>query len=223
MSSFDPNFLDEMRIRHLLRDDKEFALREEKRKKFHQELRKSFPLLWRNGEREGVPSSLATSQEHDYYAMPSTDPGWNELIWETSKQLNELIEQITGIFPISKLPFASQVKEKFGVLRFYCDGHWDEYPNDFDKSFHGVIAAAEQKSTLICENCSKPGAVRHHSPYTPEEKLSLIKCRCDFCWINDALETAKFALQSKRTKNGDKDYYSKRVEKLANMLEVLKE
>ena len=47
---------------------------------------------------------------------------------------------------------ASQIKEKFGELRFYYDGG-DDY-------VRGVAAMAEQMSTVTCETCGKPGKLR---------------------------------------------------------------
>jgi len=47
---------------------------------------------------------------------------------------------------------ATQVKEKFGTLRFYYDGG-DEY-------IHGLVAMAESMSAVTCEVCGTPGQVR---------------------------------------------------------------
>ena len=46
-------------------------------------------------------------------------------------------------------PVASQVKEKFGGLRFYIDGA-DDYVS-------GVISMAESMSYRTCEYCGSPG------------------------------------------------------------------
>ena len=46
-------------------------------------------------------------------------------------------------------PVASQVKEKFGGLRFYIDGA-DDYVN-------GVVSMAESMSYRTCEYCGSPG------------------------------------------------------------------
>ena len=46
-------------------------------------------------------------------------------------------------------PVASQVKEKFGGLRFYIDGA-DDYVS-------GVVSMAESMSYRTCENCGSPG------------------------------------------------------------------
>ena len=44
---------------------------------------------------------------------------------------------------------ASQVKEKFGTLRFYYEGG-DDY-------VFGVVSMAESMSGVTCETCGKPG------------------------------------------------------------------
>lgn len=48
-----------------------------------------------------------------------------------------------------KIPVASQIKEKFGTLRFYVDGATDEHYN--------FIRFAESMSFRTCETCGAPG------------------------------------------------------------------
>ena len=50
---------------------------------------------------------------------------------------------------------ASQVKEKFGGLRFYVDGHNDRVS--------GMITMAESMSYRTCEVCGKPGRPRRYA------------------------------------------------------------
>lgn len=47
---------------------------------------------------------------------------------------------------------AQQVKEKFGTLRFYCDGG--------DDATHGMISLAESMSGMLCEECGNRGKTR---------------------------------------------------------------
>ena len=47
---------------------------------------------------------------------------------------------------------ATQVKEKYGTLRFYYTGG-DDYIN-------GVVAMAEYMSRVTCETCGAPGEIR---------------------------------------------------------------
>lgn len=58
------------------------------------------------------------------------------------REVPELIEQVV----------ATQVKEKFGTLRFYYQGG-DDY-------IRGLEAMAESMTSKTCENCGCPGVVR---------------------------------------------------------------
>jgi len=56
----------------------------------------------------------------------------------------------------------SQVKEKFGTLRFYYD-----YGDDY---IAGMVRFAEYQSGSICEECGEPGTLDHSG---------WITCRCE--------------------------------------------
>jgi len=43
-----------------------------------------------------------------------------------------------------------QIKEKYGTLRLYSSGRYDDYTA-------GVIAMAERASAMTCETCGQPG------------------------------------------------------------------
>jgi hypothetical protein len=62
-------------------------------------------------------------------------------------------------------PCASQVKEKYGGLRFYMTIQSDEMSD--------LIHEAEKKSIKTCENCGKPGKIRGKE---------WVFTRCDECW-----------------------------------------
>jgi hypothetical protein len=47
---------------------------------------------------------------------------------------------------------ATQVKEKFGTLRFYYEGG--------DETIHGMVSMAESMSSVMCETCGAPGELR---------------------------------------------------------------
>lgn len=68
--------------------------------------------------------------------------GWLPLI-------QKLIEDIIALGWNKRI---SQVKEKFGGLRFYIDSYTDEISK--------VISEAENKSYSICENCGDVGCLR---------------------------------------------------------------
>jgi hypothetical protein len=73
----------------------------------------------------------------------ATGDGWYELIYK-------LCDDIMKIGPGPDFK-AAQIKEKFGGLRFYTEGH----PQDEEKSkaIHKLIGQAENDSYTVCENC----------------------------------------------------------------------
>lgn len=66
--------------------------------------------------------------------------GWEPLI----RRLSEVVEPLGVV--------ATQVKEKFGTLRFYIRGGSDEA--------YKAIRAAEGESARTCEECGADGALR---------------------------------------------------------------
>lgn len=79
------------------------------------------------------------------HAWFECDDGWGPLIAELETQLKALSPDYT----------ISQVKEKFGGLRYYATpGDVDE---ETSKQFRALINQAEAKSYEICECCGQPG------------------------------------------------------------------
>lgn len=76
--------------------------------------------------------------------------GWFKIIYELSKELEAEILKL----PESEREYtcASQVKEKYGILRFYMHSETDEMSY--------LIREAEQKSSITCEICGKEGELR---------------------------------------------------------------
>jgi|SRR5215510_3577356 len=74
--------------------------------------------------------------------------GWFDLIWELSKKLEELIEPWIEEGSNS---YATQVKEKYGTLRFYMSCETEEMSS--------LIAESEKKSSETCEVCGNPGTL----------------------------------------------------------------
>lgn len=74
--------------------------------------------------------------------------GWFSLIYDLSYKLEKEIEKL----PEEERPIATQVKEKFGTLRFYMSSETDE----MDK----LISDAETKSETICEMCGDKALLR---------------------------------------------------------------
>jgi hypothetical protein len=68
--------------------------------------------------------------------------GWNSAWAKTPRDIPELIEQVV----------VTQVKEKYGTLRFYYNGG-DEY-------IRGAVTMAELMSARTCETCGDSGKTR---------------------------------------------------------------
>lgn len=70
---------------------------------------------------------------------PDFDWSSKSYLKREEREVPELVEQVV----------ATQIKEKFGTLRFYYYGG-DEY-------IHGLEAMAESMTSVTCEKCGKPG------------------------------------------------------------------
>jgi len=90
--------------------------------------------------------------------------GWFKLIYEASKKIEAIIEKL----PEEKKQFyyATQVKEKYGTLRFYMSGETEEIEK--------IINKAEAKSAKTCEICGKKGKSREYGTW-----LSTLCDECD--------------------------------------------
>jgi hypothetical protein len=79
------------------------------------------------------------------------------------KESNERIEENKKKYPdYNQTPFAlipqvtvTQVKEKYGTLRFYYDGG--------DETIDGMVRMAEAMSSITCEVCGNLGKMRGRS------------------------------------------------------------
>jgi hypothetical protein len=80
---------------------------------------------------------------------------WTAFVKREEREVPELIEQVV----------ATQIKEKFGTLRFYYSGG-DEY-------IRGLDAMAASMSGVICEQCGNPGTSRS------TKKQRWIRVLCD--------------------------------------------
>lgn len=90
------------------------------------------------------------------------EDGWVDILYNLSKK-------ITEIYPEVK---ATQVKEKFGTLRFYIEGAPQEVYDEIDK--------AEILSSKICELCGKAGSMHHRGTW--------LKALCTECAVNEEYE-----------------------------------
>jgi hypothetical protein len=97
-------------------------------------LQSDFSNLMRYPEDQHMPSFYLFGFE--------TGTGWFPLLYRLCKQLSDIQQSTGSIIQIR------QVKEKFGTLRFYCDG---------PESIESFIDQAEDESGRICEICGRPG------------------------------------------------------------------
>jgi hypothetical protein len=124
------------------------------RKEFDDLLVKTFPNLYKD--------RYASSQETCMcWGFPGD--GWFLIIWNLSEKLEKLIldtpeDERDGMQ-------ATQVKEKFGKLRFYIDTYSEEVQQH--------IKLAEKLSAITCEDCGAPGQMR---------KGGWIRVLCDGCY-----------------------------------------
>jgi hypothetical protein len=110
-------------------------------------LTKSYPLLYRRVK---------------YFECSD---GWFEIINTLSRKLEILIEnQVREYGKGDFTPAASQIKEKFGALRFYMDSETDEMTEEIKKT--------QEISRETCEECGEEGKLR---------KQAWVKTLCDRC------------------------------------------
>ena len=85
--------------------------------------------------------------------------GWHKL-------LDDLCNKLQAIQEITKIEIvAAQVKEKFGMLRFYYDTRVsEECEEDWMRTWCDIIfdlvCSAENNSAYICEMCGERGKTR---------------------------------------------------------------
>lgn len=110
--------------------------------KLDEQLVKDFPLLF--GDRHGDMQNTAMCWGFE------VGDGWEPIIREAAEKLEPLIKKYNEeTNEKDYLPRASQIKEKFGTLRFYMTCTTDE----MDK----ITNEAENKSEVTCEQCGEKG------------------------------------------------------------------
>jgi hypothetical protein len=116
---------------------------------------RDFPLTFRdrnNPDRDGSPM---------HYGFCCGD-GWEPLIRKGAGKLEPMLEAM----PESDRPTSSQVKEKFGALRWYWD---DPMTTDMD----AIVDFVERESAMTCEECAAYGRLR--------SRRAWIRTLCDAC------------------------------------------
>jgi hypothetical protein len=85
-----------------------------------------------------------------------TDEGWDMLIYKLCCRIESHLawNNPEGYIKIT------DVKEKFGGLRFYYDDH-----SKASEYISGMVDFAEKMSEVTCERCGKPGTFRGELPW----------------------------------------------------------
>lgn len=90
--------------------------------------------------------------------------GWVPILYSTGKRLEALNQRHFYTKDYSPV-VATQVKEKFGTLRFYFVGGNDEVDD--------IIEEAELASSVTCEDCGQLGVLRPGG---------WVRTLCDYCY-----------------------------------------
>lgn len=81
--------------------------------------------------------------------------GWFDLILELSIEIETIAQRMkTEGVDESLLPYAFQIKEKYGGLNVSVHNGYPEFSH--------LIIAAEAQSRSVCEECGKPGILRRN-------------------------------------------------------------
>jgi len=115
------------------------------RKELDEALCKDFPTVFKNRHGDILETCMAWGFE--------CGDGWEPIIREAAAK----IEAINKTLPENQHCVASQIKEKYGTLRFYLNSGTDEAYDATDE--------AERKSESICESCGSPGICRGRGWY----------------------------------------------------------
>lgn len=78
--------------------------------------------------------------------------GWFQIINQLCNNIQHYLDWQNKDSEVVPQVVATQVKEKFGTLRFYYDGG--------DSKIDGMVRMAESMSGVMCEECGKPGETR---------------------------------------------------------------
>lgn len=126
------------------------------KKELDERLIKAFPNLYRQRGDDMRVTAMCWGFE--------IGDGWFDIIWSLSEKLEDEILKIPE--PERKSVCASQVKEKYGTLRFHMTRETDEMSK--------LIGEACQKTHTTCEDCGQQGKVRDPDGW--------VTVRCNDCY-----------------------------------------
>lgn len=115
---------------------------------------KDFPHLFRDRNVSMMQTAFCWGFEHG--------DGWEKIIRSAAEKIEPIIVKMMDDAIKAKdeealdyIPTTSQVKEKYGTLRWYMTCSTDEIDE--------IINEAEKKSETTCEQCGKKGKLRGDS------------------------------------------------------------
>jgi hypothetical protein len=112
------------------------------KRELDESLVKDFPLLF--SDRHGNMQATAMC-----WGFECGD-GWESIIRAAAEKLEPLIREYRATHPDDEfVPRASQIKEKYGTLRFYLSSGTDE--------MFEIANEAESRSETVCEVCGQAG------------------------------------------------------------------
>jgi hypothetical protein len=159
------------------------------KRELEQQLVKDFPLCFGDYGKDPKESCMAFGCE--------CGDGWYGILREACEKSEPIIarwlaEHKNDADYKEWAPRFSQVKEKFGTLRIY----FTTYPQDQDSmNLDDIEEDAEEKSSVTCESCGKPGKLRGQGWYY----TSCLLCARDE--DKDNLEIVEEALIRKEKEN----------------------
>ena len=137
------------------------------REELDKKLCEAFPILYQQRNMNMSQTAMCWGFSHG--------DGWFDLIWNLSEKLENINKSLPSDGDLFVV--ATQVKEKFGTLRFYTGG----IPSSVSEEVYKLINEAESISGVTCEECGKDGKSRTGGwvktlcddcvkPITPKEK-----------------------------------------------------
>ena len=148
---------------------------QDRRDVFFKKLKADCPILWRDPVEQG------------WVPRPSTPETWDDVIYECSIKIEQLINDHKDKIPVEERPYVVQVKEKFGGLRFYTNG----YHESINEPMNKIIGDAEDKVRRICSKCdSLEAEPRSKFSDHPEQSFGWTYTLCKPCWRKESIRRA---------------------------------
>lgn len=108
---------------------------------------------------------------YDVFGIDTGD-GWYQLLYDMCREITEVLE--TAGKPLHIV--VDQIKEKYGILRFYY--HFEDAESGWDgvhQKIAQIVEKYENKSEEVCEICGREGTLR--------TDLRWIQTLCDACYL----------------------------------------